>query len=250
MTTIQWLAMFVAFVTVYGIAYWRGRYHESIDQRRAVGIPGKDWIQTYGGRKFFPLRPDPSQLDIRDVARALSMFCRYVGHVARFYSVAEHSVWISLLAEQRAREAGMPEDQVLHMARWGLMHDATEAYLGDVSAPLKRSAVMTAYRTAEANLQRVIAEWVGLTGSEPALVRSLDQEILGTEARQLKAPLHRDWTALAPELPDIELGAPPDVAELAFLRRFDALFFGRNANAPTGEGLGRLSTEMSRLQSA
>ena len=55
------------------------------------------WIETYTGRKFWPLAPSPDDIDIFDIAQALSMTCRYKGHTNEFYSVAEHSV---LLAEK------------------------------------------------------------------------------------------------------------------------------------------------------
>lgn len=49
------------------------------------------WIQTYSGQRFDPINPDPAAIRSVDIARALSMVCRYTGHVRRFYSVAEHS---------------------------------------------------------------------------------------------------------------------------------------------------------------
>ncbi|WP_051202611.1 hypothetical protein [Desulfovibrio aminophilus] len=56
------------------------------------------WKQTYTGRMFFPLAPDPAAVVIEDVARSLAMQCRFNGHVRRYYSVAEHSVLVSRLA--------------------------------------------------------------------------------------------------------------------------------------------------------
>lgn len=82
------------------------------------------WMQTYTGRRLFPMDPSPADVDIIDIAHALSMQCRYNGHVRRFMSVAEHCVLIS-------------ENVPAQDALWGLLHDATEAYVGDMIRPLR-----------------------------------------------------------------------------------------------------------------
>src|SRR4051812_6540197 len=84
-----------------------------------------DWMQTISGKAFFPLDPRPADVDIQDIAHALAFQCRFGGHVKEFYSVAEHSVRVSLICAH--------ED-----AKWGLLHDATEAYLSDIVRPVKR----------------------------------------------------------------------------------------------------------------
>lgn len=90
-----------------------------------------NYITTWTGQNIGP--PDtitPDQIDMRDIRRALSMLCRYNGHVDadRFYSVAEHSVLVSQYAEAVGdTEAMLP----------GLLHDAHEAYCGDIPAPQK-----------------------------------------------------------------------------------------------------------------
>lgn len=82
------------------------------------------WIQTFTGKKFPLDKPDPALIDIEGIAHALSLLCRFNGHCTRFCSVAEHSVHV-------AREID------LDLAMEGLLHDAAEAYLGDVHSPLK-----------------------------------------------------------------------------------------------------------------
>lgn len=183
----------------------------------------KDWIQTYTGKKFFPLAPSLDDLDIRDQARALSMCCRYAGHVKRFYSVAEHSVRISMKLEDRGAS--------LEIQKWGLIHDNSEAYLGDVTRPLKHSPVMAGYREAEKRLQGLIVSWLGLPPNEPDEVRAIDTEILGTEAFQLKQPIHPDWynttasgVQLAKSWPYVTLGWEPTEAENNYLSRFKHLW--------------------------
>src|ERR1017187_10636100 len=78
-------------------------------------------ITTFSGIHFWPLLPNPADIRIEDIAHALSNQCRFAGHAREFYSVAEHSVRVSQLCP--------PED-----ALWGLLHDASEAYLTDVPA--------------------------------------------------------------------------------------------------------------------
>src|SRR3954465_1994545 len=107
-------------------------------------------LQTVSGRFVNPFDPDPDQLDIGDIARALANVCRFGGHCRSFYSVAQHSVIVSELVEQRG---GDVEDVFA-----ALMHDASEAYLGDMPHPIKhRSSLGAAFKQAEAHLERVIA---------------------------------------------------------------------------------------------
>lgn len=186
------------------------------------------WIQTFSRRRFELLDPNPDDILITDIARALSMQCRYVGHVDRFYSVAEHSVRLLW----RLEDLGSTENE----KRWALLHDAAEAYLGDVSRPLKQLPEMKPYRDAEARLMEAIAKRFSLAGSEPAIVTQLDYEILGTEVDALKFPPHPDWGATTklgrlppvweypPTRATVELGWPQHGAESAFLYKFRQYF--------------------------
>ena len=93
----------------------------------APPAPGP-YLQTVSGRWVNPFDPDPEQLDAGDIARALANQCRFGGHSRVFYSVAQHAVIVSELVEQRG---GDVEDVFA-----ALMHDATEAYLGDMPHPV------------------------------------------------------------------------------------------------------------------
>jgi hypothetical protein len=107
------------------------------------------FLQTLSGRWVNPFEPDPDQLDAGDIARALANQCRFGGHSRVFYSVAQHSVILSELVEQRG---GDIEDIFA-----ALMHDATEAYLGDMPHPLKhRSPLGALFKEAEDNLSHAI----------------------------------------------------------------------------------------------
>ena len=86
-------------------------------------------ILTYSGKVFDPVNPIAADIRIEDIAHALAHQCRFSGHTIEHYSVAEHSVRVSGLLEDR----GYP----YRVQMWGLLHDASEAYLIDLPAPVK-----------------------------------------------------------------------------------------------------------------
>lgn len=166
------------------------------------------WIQTYTGRQFAPLAPCAADIDIRDIAHALSLLCRYTGHCSHFYSVAEHSVRVS-------RE--LPASLQL----WGLLHDASEAYLGDLSRPLKHAGGFgDQYREAEQRLMSAIAERFGLEMPEPREVKEMDNVLLFTEQRDLMGRPPKPWRDPRPPLEEIIQPWAPREAELVFLGTF------------------------------
>ena len=89
------------------------------------------WIQTYTGRRFWPIDPCPSDVDISGIAHALALNNRFGGHTLFPYSVAQHCVLMARYAEK----SGCDADVCLHV----LMHDTAEAYLPDVTRPVKKS---------------------------------------------------------------------------------------------------------------
>lgn len=84
------------------------------------------YMMTFSGKKFYPKKPTPNEVDIHDIARSLSMMNRFCGHTKFPYSVARHSINCANIA---------PEGYKLE----ALLHDATEAYLSDIVMPAKRS---------------------------------------------------------------------------------------------------------------
>lgn len=179
------------------------------------------WIQTYGGRKFHPFDPRPEDVRIADIAHALSNLCRFTGHCRFFYSVAEHSV--------RASWHVPIED-----AMWALLHDASEAYLNDLSRPVKRHNGLAFYREQERRLQNVICAAFGLALEEPSSVRIADSRMLMTERRDLMLPPPGPW--VENDEPYAErIGRPwaPHVAKAEFRDRFEELFrIGIGFNKP------------------
>lgn len=186
----------------------------TIEGRPAAG-DGTGWIQTFTGRKVFPLQLRPEDVNLFDIAHSLARQCRFAGHTRQHYSVAQHSL---LVAEQ------LPPGLRL----WGLLHDASEAYLTDIPRPLKRLPEFAFYREAEARAMLAICERFGLDPVEPACVKEADRLLLVTEARDFMAPLHDDWeyqpkngyAALAGSLTLREHGVTQDMAEKRFLNAF------------------------------
>ena len=181
----------------------------------APPAPGP-YLQTVSGRFVNPFDPDPAQLDIGDIARALANLCRFGGHSRVFYSVAQHSVIVSELVEQRG---GDVEDVFA-----ALMHDASEAYLGDMPHPLKhRSPLGAAFKAAEEHLEQAIRDRFSIKADVPEIKRA-DRALLATERRAFSAETWH-WPELEGVEPlDLELTAwSPDDAERAFARRYAEL---------------------------
>lgn len=140
-----------------------------------------DWVQVYSGRQFWPLDPRPDEIDIEDIAHSLAHQCRFAGHTESFYSVAEHSVRVSRI---------VPEQDAL----WGLLHDASEAYLVDVPRPIKPS--LKGYREIETGVMAAVCVKFGLPLKMPESVAIADNRLLATEARDLMKRSSVPWSAL------------------------------------------------------
>lgn len=172
-----------------------------------------DWMQVYSGRDYWPLSPSVLEVNITDIAHALSQICRFGGHTDRYYSVAEHSVLVSYLC---------PEEYAL----LGLMHDATEAYVGDVIRPLKRDLV--GYADIEARNWNVICAHFGLRpGPLPLAVKDADNEACALETRDLMKPSpfpENDWRVSYKTRDQLHVfGFAPIDAEKMFMNRYQEL---------------------------
>jgi hypothetical protein len=169
-----------------------------------------DSIQTFTGRQFWPLDPLPDEIDIADIAHALSLICRYTGHCREFYSIAQHSYLVSIYC------GGSAADQL-----WGLLHDASEAYISDLNAPVKRH--MIEYQRVERTLMQAISLHYQLPLPVPKCVKEVDYILLHTEQRDLMAPT--TWWSLQDEvlLPQTIVPVAPQIAEIIFLERYNEL---------------------------
>lgn len=169
-------------------------------------------IQTAAGRYFDLLQPHTNQIGIDEIAHALANICRFTGHTRVHYSVAQHSVLVSYL---------VPDQFAMH----GLLHDAAEAFVGDVSSPLKRQ--LRDYKSIESRVEHAVLSRFGLWGPDArAEVKHADLVALVTEQRDLMPPRgDGDWSSLdgIEPLPWTIEPLPNFVAKALFLRRFEQL---------------------------
>lgn len=166
-----------------------------------------DWMQTYSGRQFWPIDPRPEDLEIEDIAHALSLLCRFNGHCLRFYSVAEHSVLVARLVPAELRLTA-------------LLHDASEAYIADVPRPLK--PYLPGYKEAEEAVERAVAERYGTAYPMPVEIKRADNAMLAAEASHIMSQPPASWTLPEPAA-DIGrhwFGWSPERAEDEFLSAF------------------------------
>jgi hypothetical protein len=171
--------------------------------RVAVNVATGPTIMLASGRLFDFLDPHGSEFTIEDVAQGLSLICRYTGQCRDFYSVAEHSLLVSDVAADYKYEA--------------LLHDAAEAFIGDVTRPLKQ--LLPEYKRIEAAVEDAVTERFRLNR------KAADLRVLAAEQIQVMAPGTADWAAEAGIVP-----APvtvqflsPEVARRSFLERYERL---------------------------
>lgn len=171
------------------------------------------WFTLYSGARFYPFRDNlQASIDIHDIATALSKLCRFNGHCRLFYSVAEHSVHCSKYVS--------PENALA-----ALLHDATEAYVGDLIRPIKR--FMPDFEELEARIWESIAHKFGLPLDLPEEVHEADNSVLMAEARDLLYPvgeLKFSYLNASPP-PGLNVNDPllPAQAQELFLTRFEEL---------------------------
>ncbi|KQO98372.1 hypothetical protein [Leifsonia sp. Leaf264] len=178
------------------------------------------WMQTYTGQRFTPMDPNPDHIHLEDIAHGLSLLCRFNGQIDSFYSVAEHSVLVS--------EQFTDRDTALY----GLLHDGTEAYVGDMITPLKQ--FFPEYKRVENKVADAIAARFGLTITPEikAAVKEADTRILLTERNALMPRADRwELDDLVTQLPVRIEGWAPEVAERRFLDLFEYLTGTARINA-------------------
>lgn len=177
------------------------------------------WIQTFTGKKFRPLDARAEDVDVRDIAHALALKCRFNGHCREFYSVAEHSVRVSRVMLAQGNQMGM----------WGLMHDAAEAYLADLGGPIKKAfhvhhaGKVETFEAAEDRLLAVIGEALGFGMIDYEKVREADLTLLVTEARDLLGAPPESWDMPQRALTAKIVPMTSAEAEGAFLEQYRAL---------------------------
>lgn len=170
-------------------------------------------IRTFTGMKVDPRSMTAAQINIQDIAHSLSMQCRFAGHVRQFISVAQHSVNVSKHCD--------PRD-----ALWGLLHDASEAYVTDLPRPLKYTPELSGFVKLEERLQGEVAKRFSLPMPIPESVHEADTVELLTEWASFKplgAPEQNGVLSEYQARDDFMISWAPSVAERAFLARFEEL---------------------------
>lgn len=160
------------------------------------------WLQTFTGKKFYPLAPRQEDISIIDIAWSLSGINRYLNHTNKSWSVGKHSILGALIIWKRTANK--------ELAKWFLLHDASEAYLGDIIKPLKLLPEFAFYREKERALSGLILEKFGLISDannwdEPQLITDIDTKLLlYIESNELRQPLHPDSESIALDYLEIE----------------------------------------------
>lgn len=178
------------------------------DNSAMVNNPYKDnWTLTATGRQFFPFRPWDSEIVLEDIAHGLAHTCRFSGQCRHFYSVAQHSVLVSMLTGSKNALAG-------------LLHDASEAYIGDLAQPIKEG--IASYKLLERRiLERIGEQFNVLLFPTLADIKRADREALRREAAEFM-PRHHLWDMSGTPSGGIVPLMPQD-AKALFLDRFTEL---------------------------
>lgn len=179
------------------------------DRMVAVKVGVGPTIMLRSGAWFDFCAPAASEFTIDDIAHGLANICRYSGQCSSFYSVAEHSLLVSETAKGFELEA--------------LLHDAAEAFLGDITRPLKQ--MLPDYKKIEAEVERAILDRFGVGWPIPPQVKQADLRVLAAEQRQIMPEGTDGWVRgqKVEPAPIVVRHLPPDEAKRLFLERFSAL---------------------------
>lgn len=184
------------------------------------------YIVTYTGVRMSPFKPQKSDFRISDIAHALSLMTRANGHFNRFYSVAQHCLSCSYEGEARGYS------KRIQLAL--LLHDATEAYVSDVTRPVK--AGFPEYRDMEERLNTVIFEDFGLykfTKEEKKMVKEVDDDMMYYEFEHLHISGGLGPKYSLKTKPSLEF-VPMEKVEQEYIERFQLLVNMKELRETTG----------------
>jgi len=183
-----------------------------------TGMVTTPYVSTFLGNRFYPLEPRIDRVDIEDIAHGLAYQCRFNGQTREFYSVAQHSLVVASLVPNDLRLAA-------------LLHDAAEAYLGDMVKPLK--VLLPAFAAIEEQVSAIIAHAFDVDFTNYGPIKRADLIALATEKRDLMPHSTERWEYLdnVRPLPERIVAMQPGEAKQAFLSEFTRL---RSAGARLG----------------
>lgn len=172
------------------------------------------WISTYTGRHFNYSDPNLDSICLLDIAHSLSQINRFCGHTNWPYSVAQHSVGASYIVPQE-------------FALEALMHDAHEAYVGDMMSPLKH--LLPDYKSVELRIEQMVRLKFGLPAQTSPEVKHADLVMLATEKEALLHANSGDWPILEGVTPSNRIIVPMSHVEAKqqFIHRFHDLTAGQ-----------------------
>ncbi len=144
------------------------------------------WKLTRKGFAVDLMDPKPETISPGDIAGSLALQCRWGGHTKSFFSVAQHCVHVAEVVVLLAQTEGYPDELVSKLRIAAVLHDAHEAYTGDISTPVKR-VLGPAVADLERRLDSAIAERFGIDPDmmRHEIVKEADRILLVTEYRDL-----------------------------------------------------------------
>ncbi len=154
------------------------------------------WITTFTGKHVNPMHLEEEDIDIVDIAHSLSLQCRFLGHCKEFYSVAEHSILVADIVHKELYGKlprmgvvtslhSITQEYLDNSCLTALLHDAAEAYIGDIARPIKHSHIFKYIPEIEQQILGKIGNKFGLGGADWALIKKADNIMLATEAKAL-----------------------------------------------------------------
>ena len=173
------------------------------------------WLQTFTGKKFYFSRPNSGSINIIDIAHALSRIPRFYGHTDKFYSVAEHCILASKICDS-------VDESKSHIA---LLHDASEAYIGDIVSPLKNLMGKKIKKIERQTLIAIFKRFDIKDKCLPSIVEEIDLRLLQTERLAMfNKYLHWETTKDVKPYHDVDFRfLNPKQAETEYLKRFEML---------------------------
>jgi len=182
-----------------------------------------NWIPTFTGKKVDPFHLTEEDIDINDIAHSLALQCRFAGHTLMFYSVAEHCILVAdLVGKELAKEYMGSVEAANRTCLTALLHDAAEAYIGDMSRYFKHHPELKFVIELEQQILGTVGRKFNLGGADYQLIKRADRILLATEAKHLIADSGKGWylpePALTGGMHDLQIGGD---AEVAFLEMFE-----------------------------